>query len=1687
MGAALSHVALDLSCVQVYGGESPLFSSIVVYPRRHNGCTRILTRTRARPTQPLMDNSKKGTSSQNGNRKNQAHKVLPMCMPTAKGVLRNPMVGMVGGISDSRSLRRHLMRVERDRLRSQAARNKAVRSAYSEKMRDVHRRARRDVKYSRLVLQGGVIAESWNFDVPGYHTRSEFLMAKKELTKFIGLISRPDVEDNVEEQAPRIVSGLQAAAGIAKIGYSFLSGDNVRNIAKTSENVANAAMSLNQSIQSITDMFSDIYKNFCKYVPIGVAAAFIVAFAFWIRGTGKCPPMLWTAVCAAVAYYLGEELYLKVKQYFEEKEVEEQSGFGAMATAVAVVLAAKHSVVPWKFFNTASVLYSVGMVPKASEGLAVVFEWVVEVAQKVINSVRSMCNLPEIKYASKYSDEIVSLIERTKEAELEELKSSHDDGPQARYIRLNQLHAEAIGLRRLYIGQRDIQSILDNIIRTCARLTTPLKRAVGAACGYTQQPLSVVLYGKSGVGKTMMVQNLCTAVLKQAQVIRKGITKEEASKLVFLKPFNTEYMDGYHGQPVYLLDDFMMKKPTPNDTTNGLLDLMTYYSPFSTLCNMAMCEDKGNNPFSSKIILMTTNLTHLDECNTSQIMLHPPAIQRRVDIHYEVCVRPQFRKPGSHELDYAKFEIEAAKIRDRALAGSLTTLEAYPWHVWEIFRTSWEETGTIERVPGTGRPFHELLFEMVDGLELRKDSHLKALESADIILTAELSDEGARARMRTLFEEQSPEIVPHDPSYVYAWAKDVRAHNVVSDDDALSDTTEWDEYTVRNAISKVRDFFSGLISTVAKWMVDSPGWLAMAAVVTAATVALLVKICTAAWSWVTETFFGVKVEEQSNRPTSKAVKYQSMTMQSGSIQDEEQKLVYNNTYKLIVYHKDDSDHTVLGQILFTHRDYAVFPLHFIDRIRTALGTGVLDDQCKLVFRSCRSAGNSVDVKVGHFMKFPREEVRERDLCFMRLPGLIHIAKDVRKFILLQSDLVACSGLPARLDTARVEKNGELVEYNSRLAFMSHVMRYGTNPVLIGSTRHQEWLQYYAATIVGDCGAPVCLQSSRRTVCRVLGGLHVGARALGIDTCGTMQGYATVLTQEIVSKYSGLLAARTADPVMKEASFAETCQQAGIIAPKGFDVLEASAMPFKGSEVSEEEQQEFGSFTGVGTVTVPVSAPVKTSFKRTFVSTDCLFEEVMPNFSLRPVRLAPHMDGDNGLVYPMVNALKPYAGGVRSIDVELFTEAVFVAMKPFKEATTAFHGRVWTTKEALVGANGAKGIPLGTSAGLPGCVAFKNKRTMLGGVTSWEVDTPEIQTLCKEVEALEVMIKEGVRPCFLVRGFLKDELRKPGKSARYIAGTNVHYYVLCRKYFGQIVTCQMMKYKDCGMCPGINPYQDWEWLHNFLREKGDYAWDGDFTGFDTSQQPQMLAVCLKFINEWYSYRGATKEENDVRTILFLDLMKSLHVVGRGSVATHVVQWQRSLPSGHFLTTFINSMLSMSCMVASFMKTTSRHDFWECCRAATLGDDNLCCTNSEVLESFNQKTVAKVLLEEFGMVYTAGRKGEELTESVPWDKLVFLQRTFRLKQDCLVGPIRMESILGCLLYAQKGDPSFVVDVMKQNIEGALSELSLHTEEEWQRVVPSILEVARSIEYDPLRSTSSSQDYFRFTCSRQDTGWF
>lgn len=1638
------------------------------------------------------------------------------------------------GSKTSRKMRRN----QRESLRRAAAARQAreaerarLSSVLRAKLRNMEHCRARGLKYSSIMWESSDVS---CLSVFSYMLDRRYSTRKQRRRDCTEVRAMHRLQHVLQPQA-----GLLDAARGAYVGVSERVADAVNGVKKVCtdsativDGVARASKAFGDVAEEMFSMMKTIKEQIVKWAPEIFFGAFVIGIWFWCLSQ-RYPPMWFTLLGGVASTMLGHQAYTYLTSRgllptevpdVTNDVIEPESGLGSGVSPIVMALLSyfmiSTNVLDPNSFNTTKILKSVaflGCIPKASDGLEKLLEWTVLASEKIVNWVRSLLSLPEIRFRAKLNEQLDNLVDEVNA--LERLYITDPVGPidnaHTRMTKLNGLMYQAIDLRKVYSGDRNAISILSSCQRTLVALAKPLRSALGADSGLVQQPVSVVLYGQPGVGKTMIMQALSMTILRQLGELTADMAEEGGGKLIFSKPHNSEYMEGYCGQPVYVIDDFMAKKATPSDVSTGITDLMTYYTSFSTMVNMAACENKGMWPFMSKLMLITTNMQHTGQVNAGDVYLNMDAIERRVDFHFEFGVRPGYSLPDG-KLDYEKFQEEARKL---PTDGNL--LQRYPWHIWEVWPTKWTDQSFPVRVPGTGSVLTTAVLDIVRKIQARSVAHQETVALAKNIMNAEplsASDIEALIASTGTISPQSGDVVNFGSmtqdvveeieemtscgsfegwtsagNADYAVLLDNSVDRVhVPDDErpprskAGKFAMDWLDAEERDLKRKLRK--ESTPSGMWDFLFPKPGeppsftQQIVGGAIIGAVMPLCIKSILAVCKFVGDILmsvknfffrmlFGTPIETQSNGPVTGSVKHISILPQS----DEDVRPpelvdnVYRNTFKMVVRHSTGAQN-VLGQVLFLKRDYCVMPGHYVKRVRKSMADGLTERDAKILLISCRSPDHVIQLTAAQLDSFPMEFADGKDLVYVRLRGVHFTSRDITHFLLEDDEIPKIGGQPVRLDVAKYVNDG----FTSRAIYSTPSVKYIGHERLVGEFRQKTLLNYVADTYVGDCGAVLCLKKASLYGCRIVAGMHIGS---GSKLYGEVYtAYATPLGQTECNAMIMRLAARTKDPIVSELTFDETCELAKIDA-NGCQVSPHEVLPV--GEPDEDGNVHFGSFENVAITSKALSAPVKTGFVETFVSGEKLLEQVLPDYSLRPVKLSPYLE-DGGPVFPMEEAMRPYAGDVHGLDTNLVRKAIHIAMLPLSGATVNVPGRTWSPMEALVGAEGAKSMPLGTSAGFPGCLKFGNKRKALGDIVDWESGGTGVDEFLEQLSALDDLLHAGTRPCFVARGFLKDELRKPGKGARYIAGTNMHYYALCRKYFGQVVTAQMNQYKACGICPGINPYADWEWLTSWITEKGDKVWDGDFSGFDTSQQPQFLLGCLDWINEWYTSRGGG-EDNGVREILFTDLYKSLHLCGLKNKSSHIVQWQRSLPSGHFLTSFINSMVSMSCIVAAYIVTTGREDFWDKVRVAVLGDDNVVNASDDVIDQFNQVSVAKVLKDEFNMVYTAGRKGEALQPYLSLEDITFLQRRFTEKYGKKVGPIRLESVYGPLLYAQRGDEKYMRDVMCSNIEGALCELSLHHESLWEQGSQLLREIAARLNYVPMRDISTSRDYFDFTCSQ------
>jgi len=304
------------------------------------------------------------------------------------------------------------------------------------------------------------------------------------------------------------------------------------------------------------------------------------------------------------------------------------------------------------------------------------------------------------------------------------------------------------------------------------------------------------------------------------------------------------------------------------------------------------------------------------------------------------------------------------------------------------------------------------------------------------------------------------------------------------------------------------------------------------------------------------------------------------------------------------------------------------------------------------------------------------------------------------------------------------------------------------------------------------------------------------------------------------------------------------------------------------------------------------------------------------------------------------------------------------------------------------------------------------------------------------------------------------------ATRVISATPVDYTIAVRQYFGAFVAAMFDTHVDNGMAPGVNQYTGWFKLVSNLKQVGDDVFDGDFSRFDASEQPWVHEAILDYVNRWYRYNNPewSQEDENARNTYWLELVHSRHICGTGNSLRYVVQWNKSLPSGHPLTTMVNSMYSLITLTGCYMANTGdMEDMWKHAFINTFGDDNISAVDEEMRDKFNQVTVAQTMSDMFGLTYTPGNKSGVLVPYTDLESCTFLKRGFK-QDDTIgnrllktgpnlgwVGPLAEESFLYAgYWYKNARDP---MGDMKERLKNLLCELCLHTEDKWNEIFPKL----------------------------------
>lgn len=173
--------------------------------------------------------------------------------------------------------------------------------------------------------------------------------------------------------------------------------------------------------------------------------------------------------------------------------------------------------------------------------------------------------------------------------------------------------------------------------------------AVSSGSGVRVGPVTLWLEGPPGVGKTTIVT---------------GITKEVCTALkiddymtqLHKIDVDAKHWEGYTHQTVALIDDIFKLKSKESRAEEASLVIRMAQECAMPL-QMAALESKGRYHFTSPVLILTSNmsLTH----NLEADLTDPEAFLRRLDLKYEVRVKPAVADEKTGRVDPVKLKAES--------------------------------------------------------------------------------------------------------------------------------------------------------------------------------------------------------------------------------------------------------------------------------------------------------------------------------------------------------------------------------------------------------------------------------------------------------------------------------------------------------------------------------------------------------------------------------------------------------------------------------------------------------------------------------------------------------------------------------------------------------------------------------------------------------------------------------------------------------------------------------------------------------------------------------------------------------------------------------------------------------------------------------------------------------------------
>lgn len=240
-------------------------------------------------------------------------------------------------------------------------------------------------------------------------------------------------------------------------------------------------------------------------------------------------------------------------------------------------------------------------------------------------------------------------------------------------------------------------NLLNSFLNTLAKLEVPFQAVNFVGQSTRVSPVILSLQGKSGVGKSRVMEPLMVAVLA-------GILPEVAlddfdknhENYIYTRNKEQEFWDGYYGQEVVFIDDFGQMRTAATDGKGEAMEIIRTGNTFSFPLHMADLSMKGKTNFTSTVVALTTNVLEF-ECHD----LHEQeAFIRRITINVRVAPKEEFCIISGDRTDILNRRLDLEKVK--AKLGTGFKKEIYEFHEYQLDIKAGTRGGTGEKGRYTG-------------------------------------------------------------------------------------------------------------------------------------------------------------------------------------------------------------------------------------------------------------------------------------------------------------------------------------------------------------------------------------------------------------------------------------------------------------------------------------------------------------------------------------------------------------------------------------------------------------------------------------------------------------------------------------------------------------------------------------------------------------------------------------------------------------------------------------------------------------------------------------------------------------------------------------------------------------------------------------------------------------------------